>query len=139
MALDTDAAELVTDAPYVAHVATTTADEPRVSPVWYAYDPERGVLEFLGKGQKVADLRENPKVALSVRNPEEQWHVSIRGTATVIGDVAEINDATRRIFPEYLDGDDPEEWGVSGEKLSFDPDDVLVRVEVRTLTARDSR
>lgn len=41
MALDTDAAELVTDAPYVAHVATTTADEPRVSPVWYAYDPER--------------------------------------------------------------------------------------------------
>ncbi|KAB7515742.1 pyridoxamine 5'-phosphate oxidase family protein [Halosegnis rubeus] len=139
MALDTDAAELVTDAPYVAHVATTTADEPRVSPVWYAYDPERGVLEFLGKGQKVADLRENPKVALSVRNPEEQWHVSIRGTATVIEDVAEINDATRRIFPEYLDGDDPEEWGVSGEKLSFDPDDVLVRVEVRTLTARDSR
>lgn len=97
------------------------------------------MLEFLGKGQKVADLRENPKVALSVRNPEEQWHVSIRGTATVIGDVAEINDATRRIFPEYLDGDDPEEWGVSGEKLSFDPDDVLVRVEVRTLTARDSR
>ncbi|KAB7517043.1 pyridoxamine 5'-phosphate oxidase family protein [Halosegnis rubeus] len=139
MALDTDAAELVTDAPYVAHVATTTADEPRVSPVWYAYDPERGVLEFLGKGQKVADLRENPKVALSVRNPEEQWHVSIRGTATVIGDVAEINDATRRIFPEYLDGDDPEEWGVSGQKLTFDPDDVLVRVEVRTLTARDSR
>lgn len=138
MALDAHAAELVTDTEYVAHVATTTADEPRVSPVWYAYDPDREVIEFLGKGQKVADIRENPKVALSVRNPEEQWHVSVRGTATVIEDVTEINEAARRIFPEYL-GDDPEAWGVSGEKLTFDPDDVLVRVDVGTLTARDSR
>ncbi|MFB6117294.1 pyridoxamine 5'-phosphate oxidase family protein [Halosegnis sp.] len=133
-----DAERLVTDTSYVAHVATTTDGNPRVAPVWYAYRPEAGVVEFLGSGRKVADLRENPKVALSVRNPEEDWHVSIRGTATVIEDVTEINAAAERILPKYLEGDTPEAWGVAGEKHTFDPEDVLVRVDVGTAVARDA-
>jgi len=138
MALDSDAVELVADTEHVAHVATVSGTDPHVTPVWYGYDRDRDLLEFLGGGEKVADVRENPKVALSIRDPERDWHVSVRGTATVIEETAEINAAARRILPNYLDGDGPEAWGVGGERLTFDPDDVLVRVDVGTLTARDA-
>lgn len=69
-----------------AHVATLMADgSPQVSPVWI--DHEDGLILFnTAEGRvKVRNLRRDPRVALSVTNPEEPYEA-----LTVRGRVVEI-------------------------------------------------
>jgi len=113
------AEELLTSQPLMAHFATCTEGRPHVAPVWYRYD--EGTVEVLTTGQKLANVRENPRVAISVQKDEEgqaQWMVTLRGTATVVEDEEERRQAAARINPKY--GAEPDEY----------PENVLVRVEV---------
>jgi PPOX class probable F420-dependent enzyme len=113
------AEELLTSQPLMAHLATCTEGRPHVAPVWYRYD--EGTVEVLTTGQKLANVRENPRVAISVQKDEEgqaQWMVTLRGTATVVEDEEERRQAAARINPKY--GAEPDEY----------PENVLVRVEV---------
>lgn len=125
-----DAAELITDAPVVAHLATCTEGRPHVAPVWYGYraDEERGgYLEILTTGRKLADIRENPYVAVSIQRDHEgdaEWMVSLRGTAEIVADDAETRAAAKRINPKY--GAEPSAW----------PENTLVRIDVGSATHR---
>lgn len=113
------AEELLTSQPLMAHFATCTDERPHVAPVWYHYD--EGTVEVLTTGRKLANVRENPRVAISVQKDDEgqaRWRVTLRGTATVIEDEAERREAAARINPKY--GAEAEEY----------PENVLVRVEV---------
>jgi PPOX class probable F420-dependent enzyme len=113
------AEELLTSQPLMAHFATCTEGRPHVAPVWYHYD--EGTLEVLTTGRKLANVRENPRVAVSVQKDEDgraQWMVTLRGTATVVEDEQEGRKAAERINPKY--GAEPDEY----------PENVLVRVEV---------
>jgi nitroimidazol reductase NimA-like FMN-containing flavoprotein (pyridoxamine 5'-phosphate oxidase superfamily) len=113
------AEELLTSQPLMAHFATCTDERPHVAPVWYHYD--EGSVEVLTTGRKLANVRENPRVAISVQKDDEgqaRWRVTLRGTATVIEDEAERREAAARINPKY--GAEAEEY----------PENVLVRVEV---------
>jgi PPOX class probable F420-dependent enzyme len=113
------AEQLLTSQPLMAHFATCTEGRPHVAPVWYHYD--EGTVEVLTTGRKLANVRENPRVAISVQKDEEgqaQWMVTLRGTATVVEDEEERRQAAARINPKY--GAEPDEY----------PENVLVRVEV---------
>jgi nitroimidazol reductase NimA-like FMN-containing flavoprotein (pyridoxamine 5'-phosphate oxidase superfamily) len=88
--------ELITSEPLVAHLATCGDSQPHVAPLWYRYAD--GVIEILTTGQKLTNIRKNPRVALSIQNDEDgipQWMVSLRGTARVIDDEEKTREANR--------------------------------------------
>jgi nitroimidazol reductase NimA-like FMN-containing flavoprotein (pyridoxamine 5'-phosphate oxidase superfamily) len=116
---------LLTSGPVMAHLATCSNDRPHVAPVWYHYDD--GVVEILTTGQKLRNIRENPRVALSIQKDEggqAEWMVSLLGTATVVEDEEATREAEARINPKY--GADPDAW--SGN--------TLVRIEVGSASSR---
>lgn len=93
---------LLESEPLMAHLATSVDDRPHVAPVWYRY--EDGTLELVTTGQKLANVRRNPRVAVSIQKDvrgRTRWMVTLRGTATVIEDEAETRAATRRINAKY--------------------------------------
>lgn len=105
--------------PLVAHLGTCAEGRPHVAPVWYRYAD--GVVEFTTTGRKLADIRGNSHVALSIQRDDDgvpRWMAVLRGTATVVDDDAEREAATRRINRKY--GVDEDAWS----------DNELVRVDV---------
>jgi len=109
----------------VAHLATCSDGRPHAAPVWYRY--EDGELEIVTTGAKLANVRENPRVAVSIQHDDRgipEWAVTLRGTATVVEDESATRAANRRINRKY--GVDEEAW--SGN--------VLVRIDVGSATLR---
>ena len=108
-AVPADLEELLDGDAVVAHLATSTDDRPHVAPVWFRYDD--GTVEVMTTGRKLANLRENPRVALSVhRGPADdpEWTATLFGTATVVDDEAAAREANRRINLNY--GADEDDW-----------------------------
>ena len=123
MAIPPEAEELITDAPLMAHLATCADARPHVAPVWYGY--HEGQIELLTTGRKLANIRRNPRVAISIQQDEggrAQWMVALQGHATVIEDEEAAMAAARRIYPKY-----------GGEVTDF-PENVLVRIKVGNTT-----
>ncbi|QLH76524.1 pyridoxamine 5'-phosphate oxidase family protein [Halosimplex rubrum] len=107
--------ELLTGDPVAAHLATCVDDRPHAAPVWFRYEPadgdDRPVIEVTTTGRKLANVRENPRVALSIQDSDgghPEWTVTVRGTATVVEDETENERANRRINRRY--GADPDDW-----------------------------
>lgn len=118
-----EAEELLTSEPLMAHFATCADGKPHVAPVWYAYDD--GMLEVLTTGRKLANVRQNPRVAASVEKSTEgraEWMVTVLGTATVVEDAEETRAAAERINPKYE---------APAEEY---PENTLVRVDVGSAT-----
>ena len=114
-----EAERLITSEPLMAHFATCADGRPHVAPVWYHYDA--GTLEVLTGGRKLANVRKNPLVAVSIQKDvggKTEWMVTLRGTATVVEDEQARRAAAERINPMY--GAPPEEYS----------ENVLVRVDV---------
>lgn len=115
--------ELLTSEPLMAHLATCRDGRPHVAPVWYRYGD--GVVEIVTTGTKLRNLRENPRVSLSIQKDEggrAEWAVTLLGTAEIVEDEAETREATRRINRKY--GAEKDAWS----------ENVLVRVDVSTAT-----
>jgi nitroimidazol reductase NimA-like FMN-containing flavoprotein (pyridoxamine 5'-phosphate oxidase superfamily) len=120
-----EAEALLTSEPLTAHLATCRRGRPHVAPLWYRY--EDGVVELVTTGAKLRNVRENPKVALSVQKDEggrATWMVTLLGTATVVDDREETRTATRRINRKY--GVEDDAW----------EENVLVRVDVGSASYR---
>lgn len=97
---------LLTSEPVIAHLGTCTNGRPHVAPVWYHYAD--GTVEILTTGRKLRNIRENPRVALSIQKDEAgqtEWMVSIRGTATVVESETATREAAERINPRYGAGE----------------------------------
>lgn len=125
MTVPPEAEELLTSEPLMAHLATCSDDRPHVAPVWYDY--RDGAMEVLTTGRKLANLRANPRAAVSVQKDDAgdaQWMVTLRGTATVVEDEDATREATRRINAKY--GANPDAYG----------ENVLVRIDVGSATYR---
>ena len=115
---------LLTSEPLVAHLATSVEDRPHVAPVWYLYADE--TVEIVTGGRKLANIRENPRVAVSIQKDEgghTEWMMSLLGTATVVDDEAAYSAVNRRINEKY-DGDEAY------------PENMLVRISVGTVNYR---
>lgn len=120
-----EAERLVTGEPLMAHLATCVDGRPHVAPVWYRYDD--GTLEVVTTGRKLANVRENPLVAVSIQRDDggdPRWMVTMQGRATVVDDEAERRAAARRINRRY------------GAPDSAFPENVLVRIDVGSATVR---
>lgn len=116
---------LLTGDPVVAHLATCSDGRPHVAPVWFVYD--EGTVEVTTTGRKLEDVRANPFVSLSVEASERgvpEWTVNLRGTATVVDDVAAFRAANARINRKY--GVEDDAWA----------DNTLVRIDVGSASAR---
>lgn len=123
--------ELLTGDPVAAHLATSVDDRPHAAPVWFRYEPadgdERPVIEVMTTGRKLANVRENPRVALSIQASDAghpEWTVTVRGTATVVDDEGANERANRRINERY--GADPDDWA----------ENTLVRIAVGSASKR---
>jgi nitroimidazol reductase NimA-like FMN-containing flavoprotein (pyridoxamine 5'-phosphate oxidase superfamily) len=117
--------ELLTSEPLMAHLATCRDGRPHVAPLWYRY--EDGVVEIVTTGTKLRNVRENPKVSLSVQKADgghPKWMVTLLGTATVVDDEVATREATRKINRKY---------GVPEDAWS---ENVLVRIDVGSASSR---
>lgn len=117
----TEVAELIEGAKVMAHLATSVRDRPHVAPVWYWYDD--GTIEIVTTGRKLENIRQNPRVALSIQKDvagDTEWMATLQGTATIVDDEAQTEAATRRINTKY---DAP------GDAWS---ENVLVRIDIAT-------
>lgn len=116
-------ADLLTSEPLVAHLATCCEKRPHVAPLWYRY--EDGIVELMTTGRKLANVRENPRVALSVQKDEDghpEWMVALQGHATAIEDEATAEEANRKLNRKY--GIDEDAW----------QENTLVRVEIGSVS-----
>ena len=96
------AERLLESEPLMAHLGTCVEGKPHVAPVWYRYAD--GIVELVTTGRKLANIRQNSRVALSVQKDEAghtQWMVTLLGTATVVADENETDAARRRINEKY--------------------------------------
>jgi PPOX class probable F420-dependent enzyme len=73
----------------LAHLVTVNPDgSPQVSIVWVGLDGDEIVLGHLGEGQKMRNIRRDPRVALSVEGTEVQppglhQYLVVYGTARI--------------------------------------------------------
>ena len=69
--------------PLFAHFATVASDgSPRVNPMWFLWDNDAGVLKLTHTNQRhnFRYLQKNPKVALSITDPDNQYrYLQLRG------------------------------------------------------------
>lgn len=101
--------------PRIATFVTLYRDgSPAAVPVWFEWDGERARLFTLRTSPKVARLRADPRVCLSVAEPAgmpEVW-VTIEGTATVVDGGFAL---AQRLAPRYYPTDRAQqalaEWG----------------------------
>lgn len=124
-------AERIAGERVVAHLATSVDDRPHAAPVWYRYRPEAGVLAIVTGGTKLANVRENPRVCVSMQADEggqAEWLAVVRGTATVVDDPERIREATLDVYGKYL-GEDTETWPAY-YRSHLDPDAGLSLLEV---------
>lgn len=123
MTVPAEVEELIEDAPVSAHVATSVDDRPHVAPVWYLYSD--GVVSFVTGGRKLANIRANPRVALSIESASPvtvEWSVTLLGTARIVENGDRIAEFDERAFETYYE---PE-----GESDDLPGEQVLVEVEV---------
>lgn len=127
MIVPPEVARLLTSEPLMAHLATCREGRPHVAPVWYVYDESESMVELVTTGRKLANVRANPRIALSIQKDEggrAQWMVTLLGTAEVVDDEEATREATRRINAKY---------GASEDAWS---ENRLVRVSVGTASYR---
>lgn len=120
-----EAERLLEAEPLMAHLATSVDDRPHVAPVWYRYDD--GVVEVVTTGRKLENVRQNPKVALSIQQDDDgeaRWTVTLLGTASVVEDAVESRRAIGRINAKYGASEDAYEGNT------------LVRIDVGSATYR---
>jgi PPOX class probable F420-dependent enzyme len=87
-----------------AHVATLDPDgAPQVTPVWVAYDGEYVLINSARGRKKDRNLRERPRVALSVQDPDNPYrYVGLQGR---------VVDVTEEGAAEMMDGFAHKYWG----------------------------
>lgn len=113
------AAELLTSEPLIAHLGTCHDGKPHVAPLWFNY--RAGEVEIATTGRKLANIEQNPRVALSVQRDVDghaQWGVTVRGTATVVADDDEADELFRRLNRKY--GADDDAWADENTAVRID-------------------
>lgn len=118
-ALSEEAEALLTSEPRIGHLATCTDGDPHVAPLWY--NVHDGHIEIATTGRKLANLRSNPQVAISVQKDVDgspKWGVVVQGTAEVVDDAAAGRALFRRLNERY--GTDEDAWMEENTPLRID-------------------
>jgi PPOX class probable F420-dependent enzyme len=102
-------------APALAHVATLGPDgAPQVTPVWFDWDGARLLLALAPDRQKMRNLRRDPRLAVSIVDPENPYRfLEIRGRVTFEDDPEQS--VLTRLVRKYTGSNDLS-W-VEGERV----------------------
>lgn len=117
--------DLLTSEVLPAYLATSHDDRPHVAPLWYRYDD--GIVEIMTTGQKLANIRRNPRVSMAVQKHDAgmpEWTVTLRGTARVVDDEETGREANRKLNRKY--GAEDDAW----------KENTLVRIDVGSTSYR---
>jgi hypothetical protein len=124
--------------PLFAHLATTSDEGPRESPVWFLW--EESAIWILGNRRTdtfPARIKREARCAVGIVDSEVSTgrvhHAGIRGRAVVVP--FDRNRAIR-LLARYLGGD-LSRWDARFRESLDDPENVLVRVEPETVVVRD--
>ena len=122
--------------PLFAHLATSSDEGPRESPVWFLWEDD--AIWIIGSRRSdtfPARLEREPRCAIGVVDFAPEWglvqHVGIRGRATI-----EPFDPDRayRLLARYLGASN---WDPRFRDTLRDPDNLFVRIAPETVVARD--
>jgi nitroimidazol reductase NimA-like FMN-containing flavoprotein (pyridoxamine 5'-phosphate oxidase superfamily) len=125
---------------HLGRLGCSRYDQPYIVPIHFSFDAERHCLyAFSAIGQKIAWMRENPKVCLEVEDIGDNSHWT---TVLVIGRYEEIQqnpaetEARRRA--EQLFQQRREWWLPGAAKVGSGehPDVVVYRIQIDRLTGR---
>lgn len=82
--------------PNVAVIATMRPDGfPMTVVTWYDWEDGRILVNMLGTRARLAWMRANPKVSLTIFDEDWYRHVSIYGTVTTISEDSDLADIDR--------------------------------------------
>jgi PPOX class probable F420-dependent enzyme len=102
-----------------AHLSTVMPDgTPQVTPVWVDHDGREAILLNTARGrQKERNIRANPKVGVSVLDPDDPYrYVSVRAEAELIEDGAD--DHIDKLARQYMGVDEyPHHGEESGPRV----------------------
>lgn len=107
------------DKPALAHVATVTPKgSPRTSPMWFEWDGEHILLSHTKARAKYRDVQANPRIALSIVDPENPYeYLEVRGRVEIVDDPEKT--LIHRLAKKYR-GVDRYEWdGPGDERVIF--------------------
>ena len=107
------------DKPALAHVATVTPQgSPRTSPMWFEWDGEHILLSHTKARAKYRDVQANPRIALSIVDPENPYqYLEVRGPVEIVDDPDKT--LIHRLAKKYR-GVDRYEWdGPGDERVIF--------------------
>ena len=78
----------ILDAPGLAHMATLGPDgAPHSSPVWYEWTGADLLISHTKGRQKYRNVERDPRVALSILDPDDPYrYIEIRGTVEIVDD-----------------------------------------------------
>ncbi|MFQ5891567.1 MAG: pyridoxamine 5'-phosphate oxidase family protein [Candidatus Methanofastidiosia archaeon] len=121
---------------HIAYVCTSDAkNTPHVTPVFYLYDPFKKLIYFVSseRTKKIKNLKENPKVSLTVdirdpNNPFRNRGVMVRGLAEVL--MFELSDEFLKTFYLKFKHKYISVIEIETEKL----EEVLVRIKPQSIS-----
>ncbi|MFC6974603.1 pyridoxamine 5'-phosphate oxidase family protein [Halomicroarcula sp. GCM10025709] len=154
MSLSEEVESLIADAPLSAHLATSVDDRPHVAPVWYVYEnsetyravSDRAVTEspqvwLLTGGKKLRNVRQNPRVALSIERADESgvdWAAQLLGTARIVDDERQVATIEAALDRKYRGGEGTTDGGTDAGEDGTDGGEewALLAVRVGSGTAQ---
>jgi uncharacterized protein len=83
---------------YIARIATTSSDEPHISPIYFIFDVESIFFATENSTSKFKDIVENPKASVVVDEFDADWLHGTKGPDTteralvIVGRAMMIND-----------------------------------------------
>lgn len=107
-----------------AHLTTLMPDgSPQITPLWVDYDGEHVLLNSEEKRQKTKNVERDPRVALSIQDPENPYrYIQVRG---------EVVEVTKDGAREHIDKVLSKRYLNMDEYPNHLPDDVRVIFKVR--------
>jgi PPOX class probable F420-dependent enzyme len=95
------------DKPILVHCATIGPNgEPQANPVWFLWDGVHIVIAIGPTGQKARNLGRDPRIALSMVDPDEPLHyLEIRGTIAEIRKVGSADPLVVAMVRKYTGND----------------------------------
>lgn len=123
--------------PLMAHLATSSSEGPRDSPVWYHWEESKLWVVGTSRDSFPQRLRADPRCAIGIVDFDVErgllLHVGIRGVAQV----QKINVARlHRLLARYL-GSNPQSWSQWFVQRVVEPLDLMIEVTPQSIVARD--
>jgi PPOX class probable F420-dependent enzyme len=95
------------DKAVLAHAATTgPKGEPQSNPIWFIWDGTNVIISIGPEGQKARNLTRDPRIALSMADPENPLHyLEIRGTVVEVRQVDSFDPDVVTMVRKYTGND----------------------------------